>query len=288
MTSVRRQLARQALNAALNLRKNNVGNLVDPICVYDLAEKLGIEVRFADIPSLEGMYSSAPRPAIILGAERPAGRRVYTCGHELGHHVFGHGTRVDELRPDGSGSPLSDPEEFLAQSFSGFLLMPKLAICKAFTERGWKPTDITPEQIYRISNRFGVTYSALVHHMGNVLGLLSEPQSARLLDVKLKDIRAPFISDARRHLVFVDTHWTGRAIDLEVEDVVLAPLGVDYQGSNLRHIGRVSSGDLFEAYQPGRGQFSESASGWANYIRVSSRFFVGRSVYRHFEEVRDE
>src|SRR5258708_4172699 len=103
--STRKDLAREALTAALEIRKNKIKNLVDPICVYDLAEELKIEVRFADIPSLEGMYSSAPRPAIILGSERPAGRRVYTCGHELAHHVFGPGTRVEQLRPAGMESP---------------------------------------------------------------------------------------------------------------------------------------------------------------------------------------
>src|SRR6266850_654769 len=101
MTLTRKELAREALAAALQLRTSKGRNLVDPICIYDFAEELQIELRFADIPSLEGMYSNAPRPAIIIGAERPAGRRVYTCGHEIGHHRFGHGTRVDEIRSDG-------------------------------------------------------------------------------------------------------------------------------------------------------------------------------------------
>ena len=62
------------------------------------------------------------------------------------------------------------------QSFAGFLLMPKLAICNALTIRGWKPAEATSEQISRISNLFGVTYTALIHHMSSGLGLL--PRSA--------------------------------------------------------------------------------------------------------------
>ena len=45
-----------------------------------------------------------------------------------------------------------EPEEFMAQSFAGFLLMPKLAVCNAFKVRGWNPAQSSPEQIYRISN----------------------------------------------------------------------------------------------------------------------------------------
>jgi Zn-dependent peptidase ImmA (M78 family) len=281
------QLAREALAAALELRKNKIGNLVDPICIYDLAEKVEVEVRFADIPSLEGMYSGVPRPAIIIGSERPAGRRVYTCGHELGHHVFGHGTRVDEIRQDDDTRPFQ-PEEYLAQLFSGFLLMPKLAVCSAFAIRGWKPMSATPEQIYRIAALFGVTHTALIHHMAWVLGLLPKIRAAQLLDVKLKDIRMGLVPDGDRHIVPVDTLWKGRAIDLEVGDIVLAPSKVTCEGQSLIHVEHMPKAELFEARQPGCARFSDSVSGWASYIRVSRHFYVGRSKYRHFEEVENE
>lgn len=288
MTSDRKQMAREALGAALQLRTSNGKNLVDPICIYDFAESLKIEVRFADIPSLEGMYSSTPRPTIILGSERPAGRRAYTCGHELGHHRFGHGTRVDEFRPDDAGPAPFEPEEFLAQSFAGFLLMPKLAICNAFACRGWKPAGATPEQIYRISNLFGVTYSGLIHHMARALQILAEPEADRLLAVKLPGIRSQFITDSKRQLVLVDEFWKGRPIDVEVGDIVHAPSGIACEGGCLTHIGQTAEGELFEASRPGYGRFTNSRTGWASFVRVSRHFYVGRSIYRHLEEVADE
>jgi len=288
MTATRKELAREALAAALQLRTSKGRNLVDPICIYDLAEELKIELRFADIPSLEGMYSNAPRPAIILGSERPAGRRVYTCGHEMGHHRFGHGMRVDELRPDDADPPPFDPQEFIAQSFAGFLLMPKLALCNAFSIRGWKPAEATAEQIYRISNLFGVTYSGLIHHMANSLGILSGSNAEKLLHIKLRDIRADFITAPKRQLVLVDKFWKARAIDLEVGDLVLAPWNAVCEGRCLIHIERTAKGELLEASQPGHGRFADSASDWACFVRVSRRFYVGRSIYRHLEEVADE
>jgi hypothetical protein len=284
----RKQLAREALGASLQLRTKNGKNLVDPICIYDFVEALEIELRFAAISSLEGMYSGTPRPAIVLGSERPAGRRAYTCGHELGHHHFGHGTRVDELRPDGAGPAPFDPEEFLAQSFAGFLLMPKLAICNAFTVRGWKPANATSEQIYRISNFFGVTYSGLVNHMARALHLLAEPNAEGLLLSKLAEIRAQFHTDPKRQLVLVDGFWKGRPIDLEVGDIVHAPSGVACEGACLVHIESTAKGELFEASRPGHGRVVNSATGWASFVRVSRHFFVGRSIYRHLEETADE
>jgi hypothetical protein len=41
-------------------------------------------------------------------------RRAYDCAHELGHHVFGHGSSIDELREDAKAQPWEDPKEFLA------------------------------------------------------------------------------------------------------------------------------------------------------------------------------
>ena len=278
----RKDLAREALAAALEIRKAKE-NFLNPICIYDLVEELKIEVRFADIPSLEGMYSCAPRPAIIIGSERPTGRRVYTCGHELGHHVFGHGTRVDDLRSEGSETSGFEPEEFLAQTFAGFLLMPKLAVCNAFKVRDWKPALASPEQVYRISNLFGVTYTALIQQM-NMMELLSRQQSEKLMGVQLKDIRSAFISDPKRQLLMVDIFWRGRAIDLEVGDLILTPVKAVGEGGCLSKIGQTEQGGLYEAVQPGRGRLFDSTTDWASYIRVSRQFYVGRSIYRHFEE----
>jgi Zn-dependent peptidase ImmA (M78 family) len=288
MTLTRKELARTALAAALELRASKGHNLVDPLCIYDLAEELKIEVRFADLPSLEGMYSSAPRPAIIIGSERPAGRRVYTCAHEVGHHRFGHGTRVDEIRSEDVGPPPFDPDEFLVQSFAGFLLMPKLAVCNAFATRGWKPAQASEEQIYRISNLFGVSYTGLVRHMENALGILSASAAEKLLGTKLKDIRRDFISDPKRQLVLVDHLWKGRPVDLEVGDIALVPTGTVGEGCSLSHVETTAKGELFEARQPGHGRLTDATSSWANFVRVSRRSFVGRSIYRHLEEVADE
>ena len=90
-------LANQAVYKASRLRSLNNINPSQGLCPFDLGRKLGISMRLFSIPNLEGMYSITPNLTIIIGSERPLGRRRYTCGHELGHHVFGHGLKIDEI-----------------------------------------------------------------------------------------------------------------------------------------------------------------------------------------------
>src|SRR5262245_55888413 len=75
----RKELAAQAASKAARLRvEYGIGpvNGVDP---FDLANRLGVVTRLEGLPSTEGMYTPDPKPTIIIGTERPAGRRRYTC-----------------------------------------------------------------------------------------------------------------------------------------------------------------------------------------------------------------
>ena len=137
----RRALATQAMQAAVATRAKAKLDQVGPICIYGLCETLGVAVRFNNI-NMEGMYQRGVPPRIHLSARRPLPRRAYNCAHELGHHVFGHGSSIDELREDAKEQPWEDPKEFLADTFAGFLLMPiiglraliPIAICSRITK----------------------------------------------------------------------------------------------------------------------------------------------------------
>ena len=87
------------MQAATATRAKAKLDQASPICIYGLCETLGVTVRFNNI-NMEGMYQRGLPPRIHLSARRPLPRRVYNCAHELGHHVFGHGSSIDELRED--------------------------------------------------------------------------------------------------------------------------------------------------------------------------------------------
>lgn len=93
----RKAIARKAFLKALQLRYREGYGLESALSVFDLAHRLGVEVRFLNIPSMEEMYYNASPPYIIISSLRPVGRRAFTCAHELGHHIFGDGTHIDEL-----------------------------------------------------------------------------------------------------------------------------------------------------------------------------------------------
>ena len=165
------ELARTALDKAVQVRDEAGFNDRVPICVYDLCRKHSLDVRFVDV-NMEGMYVRKEPPEILLSSLRPLARRAFTCAHELGHHVFGHGSTIDELKDEAEKGGVN-PEEFLVDSFAGHLLMPKIAVRKAFALRSWQETSASPEQIYAIACSLGVGYETLCTHMTFGLRLLS-------------------------------------------------------------------------------------------------------------------
>ena len=278
-----KKMAQGAFAAALRMRKNAGYKLDEAICVYDLAETLGIEVRFADIPSMEGMLYCSPDPAIIVSSLRPSGRRAFTCAHELGHFHAGDGTTIDDLVGE-SEKFGTDPKEFMADCFAGALLMPKMAVERAFALRNWSVKDPTADQIYIVSGYFGVGYSALVNHLWRSLRLLQGSRAENLLKVGRRKAQAQALSwDSANTVWIVDSLWSGRAIDVEVGDLVQVHEDSRYEGSCLEEVGISGSGPLYRACQPGIGKLS-TPTGWAGYVRVSRRAFVGRSVFRHLSE----
>ena len=146
--TTRVQIARTAATKAVRLRARcgvPPDSAVDPV---DVALELGIQVHFEPLPSLEGLYAVGKPPRIILGSDRPSGRRNFTCAHEIGHDAHGHGTRVDVYRPDNN---FYDPEEFAADRFAAALLMPKIAVEAAFANRCWDARKPTAEQLFMVA-----------------------------------------------------------------------------------------------------------------------------------------
>ena len=283
----RRAIARQAMSAALRARLSAGYNLDHAVCVYDLAERLGVEVRFLDVASMEGMYSSASDPTIIVSSLRPRGRRAFTCAHELGHHNRKDGVEIDELVEQWENSSF-DPKEFMADCFAGALLMPKMAVSKAFAVRGWRMEQCTPDQAFMVSGYFGVGYTTLVHHMRSALQVLPNSRARELLRISPRKAQALLLGwQTPQTVVVVDTHWCGRTVDVEVGDLIVAESGVQAEGACLELPSSLDHKRIFQAVRPGIGRL-EADTSWSAFVRVSRRDYVGRAMYRHWEEADDE
>lgn len=286
--STRKRLTLQAASQAQIVRakcKINRGAAIDPISV---AEALGCEVRFMALPSLEGLYFPTPKPVIVLGSERPAGRRAYTCSHEIGHDEFKHGARIDEFVND-STPETDDPDEFLSNMFAAFLLMPKSIIRKALKERQIQPQRIEPMQIFRMASHLNVGYGTLINHMTWTLNLLGRQQCKNLLRTQPKELKAQFGGSPQGEVIIVDRLWQDRAIDLEVGDIlVLHGNAILDETSLLSSAGTIDGQRTYRAVSRGYARAFDERGDWAINIRIASKHYEGLSRFRFYPDPEEE
>jgi Zn-dependent peptidase ImmA (M78 family) len=288
----RRALATQAMQAALSTRAKVKLDQVSPICIYGVCQSLGIQVRFNNI-NMEGMYQRGVSPRIHLSARRPLARRAYNCAHELGHHVFGHGSSIDELREDAKAHPWEDPKEFLADAFAGFMLMPIIGLRHAFSVRGWTPETATPAQIFTIACEFGVGYATLLTHLSSGVNMMSRGRATTLKRTRPNSLRTHILGRLTPEpLIVADRQRVAPTLDAEVRTLLLLPSGTKVAGDGLVFERDLASGRLFRAVKAGI--FQASAGNWAVFVRVAPIQkdepwgYIGLAQYRHLEEDSDE
>jgi hypothetical protein len=228
------------------------------------------------------MYSP-DGPSIVVGSLRPAGRRAFTCGHEIGHHVLGHGFKVDELMAGGVETA-RDAVEYSADRFAAALLMPKLAVAAAFRSRGWSAQRATAAQLYVVAGSLGVGYSTLVGYLKHTLRELSSVDATRLAAERTAKTRQSLLGFAPANgLLVIDEHWGPRPADVEVGDHVLLPAGTTITGDAIAADRILNAHVLAKAMIPGCCTASVG-TGIAVKVRVSRSGFRGLAQYRYLED----
>ncbi len=286
MAQSKKQLALHALHSALQLRiKHGIG-ISEPVDIFDFCSKIGLEVRFVDYSSMEGMYVKREQPMILISSLRPPGRQRFNCAHELGHYIFEHGTKIDEyLDQSKRGSRRYDPEEYLADQFASCFLMPKSLVNHAFQIRNWVPNHCQPTEFYSVSCYLGVGYSTLITHMNATLGILSNSEYDQLIAVTPKGIKSQILGCVvSENLVVVDFEWKGRAVDIEVGDFIVLPPYTQLEGENISLVSNDSHKSVYQGLKPGTSRMFHLNQDWAAYVRVSRRNYTGRCIFRHLED----
>ena len=74
---------------------------------------------------------------------------------------------------------------------------------------------------------------------------------------------------------------------MEVGDLIFAHEQPTAEGNCVERVQDIRKGRLLRAHSPGIGKLTRS-TGWSAFVRVSRRGFVGRSLFRHLEEIVDE
>lgn len=280
----RRRLTLKAASLAQIVRvkcKINNTAAIDPITV---AETLGCEVWFMPLPSLEGMYTPTPRSVIILGSERPAGRRAFTCAHEIGHNECKHGARIDEFVNDNTPET-DDLDEFTANMFAAFLLMPKSIIQKTLKERNLQPQTIDPRQIFSMASYLNVGYGTLISHMTWTLNLLNRQQCKDLLRTQPKKLKAQFGGSPQGEVIIVDRLWQDRTVDLEVGDILVLHSDARLEEKSLLKFSGTTDGHkTYIATARGYTRAFEENTGWAANIRIAPKFYEGLARFRFYPD----
>jgi hypothetical protein len=288
----RTDLARRGVAKAAEVRDRFDIPLNAAVNIFDLCgERLDpkLTVRFKDI-SMEGVYLRGTHPEIWLGL-RPLTRRVFNCAHEFGHHVFGHGSTLDELQEESENEGVFKPDEYLVNTFAAHLLMPRLAVASAFTVRSWKIETTTPEQCFVVACGLGVGYETLANHLAYGLRLAGGSVAAQLLRTKLPAIRRGMLgAQAPDRLTVIDRHYTLPVVDTEVGTGVLLPAGTMVEEGRLASAVDTPRGRLIQVARPGVVRAHSPDGNWAVLIRVMLHHYVGLGWCRHLarEEGDDE
>lgn len=284
----RKSLVMQGMQASITARIKAGVDLKNPTCIYGLCEAHNVVVRFNEI-NMEGMYDRTSKPRIHISALRPLARRAFTCAHELGHHIFGHGSTIDELRDDQANSGDRPPNEILADAFAAFALMPTLGLREAFAKRGLDPNRATALDMYAIACNFGVGQATLVNHLAYGISMINQAQRDRLGRITPKMIRTELLGEVvPTPLTVADQHWSSPTLDTEQSALLLLPSGVVVDTAMLVPEREFALGRLFRAAKCGITRVVIPGTPWATYVRIAPRQYVGLARFRHLEESLDE
>lgn len=283
--TAKRSLILEASQAAAEAREQAGVDEIDPIDVYAVADRLGLRVRFLKV-SMEGLYKKGPPAITFLSSLRPVPRRAFTCGHELGHHWFGHGSTIDELKED-DRKPSDKPEEIAADAFSSFLLMPSIGIRRAFASRKWSITSPTPLQVATVASEFGVGYGTLIFHLTYVLHHLTTDQRAALLKTKPQQLRQSITADdSLTALQIFDGYSLTSTIDLDIGNGIAVPKLSEVKGDGLDYLGESTGYAIYKAVK--RTSLKLRVGLRQMTVRIGPTEYEGLMKYRHVEEEDDE
>jgi len=280
-------LIQKAIRKADEVRRVLGLDIYEPVDVFSACEVFGVTVRFFEI-SMEGFYfkNSFGRAEISLSSLRPFPRRKFSCGHEFGHYLFGHGTKVDALKLDNAQEGYYDTDELLVDAFSGALLMPIAGVMFEFSRRNWKINANHPIQFFTISSVFGVGYRTLITHC-RTNGLISYGTANMLLKVQPAQILTQLLGKGVRNSYFLiaDSNYDHKAIDLEVSDYLIMDKSISVCKGHLDKVNEIPMGIVYIALSPG---ITIATKGDIQFnINTQRKNYAGLSEYRNLEEIEE-
>ncbi|MQY27236.1 ImmA/IrrE family metallo-endopeptidase [Nocardia aurantia] len=179
-----------------------------PVDVFGLTQRLGLWLATQPLDHTYGFYlSEGPSAGIVLNSNHPETLQRYTCAHELGHHLLGHGSRTDDSNTVDRNSDDLALKELQAQVFAAALLMPAPLVNRTLQRLGITGVPGAPD-IYAASRDMAVSYTAALWGLAQLkkldFGLLRALEKSGAKSAKDALRGGPAVTDARADVWIVD------------------------------------------------------------------------------------
>lgn len=160
--------------------------------VFACFPALGMKLMFQPLKSCAALYLPAgpfgAKPGALVSSLHPLALQRYSASHELGHHRFGHGPRIDREDEMRLKSRAVAPEERLAEAFAAWFLMPPELGDAIFEDILRIDRARNPHEVYQAALRFGASYTACCVHLP-ALKKLSREESEAFAKIPLKSLK---------------------------------------------------------------------------------------------------
>lgn len=172
-----------------------------PVNVYKALSYLGLRVRMTTLHSISGAFIPGGDdwpPGVLINSDQPSDRQRYSAAHELGHYVLVHAEKGGEEIISPLGRRFA-PKEVEADAFAAEFLMPGMMILAE--HKRLKAKEGLEEQVYRLADRFLVSYQAMIYRLTH-LGLITATQKEALLKIRPSEIESKLLLKQRAQKAF--------------------------------------------------------------------------------------
>jgi Zn-dependent peptidase ImmA (M78 family) len=203
------------------------------IDVFDMLVQNDIPVMYRPLKGRLGAFlNENGSRGVLVTTERPLSVQRFTAAHELGHAMLEHEPSIDAdsvlFRYPVADRVSSDYslEEIQANVFASQLLIPRWLLAKHMKRQGWKPADVTRDEVvYQLSLRLGVSYAAICHALQRN-EVIDRGQCERLVSVPPRTIKKRLLGshspdDWRRDVWVITERDDGILLEGSHDDLVV-------------------------------------------------------------------
>jgi Zn-dependent peptidase ImmA (M78 family) len=191
-----------------------------PVDVFLLAQRLRLWLAAQPLRDAYGFYLRQGDVAgIVVNSDHPESLQRFTCAHEIGHHILGHASHVDNASTLRQYAHIA-LQELQAQVFAASLLMPLPLVNRILADI--KREHLSPADVYLFSREIGVSYSAAAWQLTQYHRLSSADAKAlvkRGAAAAMTELRGmTWVSDARADVWMLGPHSNGTTIACRLGD----------------------------------------------------------------------